>query len=489
MKTFYITTTLPYVNAEPHIGFALEIIKADVIARWHRGLGEEVFFNTGVDEHGTKIYQKAKELGLEPQAYCDEMSAKFGLLKEALNLSYNNFIRTTDEAHLKATQEFWRRSQAQGDIYKKVYKVKYCVGCELEKTESELVDGHCPLHPQQELELIEEENYFFKFSKYQEALLKFYQEHPDFVLPAGRFNEIKSFVERGLQDFSISRLKTKMPWGVAVPDDDEQVMYVWFDALINYISCLNWPLRQAQGRPLGVEVVEGELSLFERFWPGTQICGKDNLRQQTAMWQAMLMSVGLPNSQQVLVNGFIGVDGVKMSKSLGNVVDPLELVKQYGTDAVRYYLLAEMNPFEDSDFSLKKFRSRYDSDLANGLGNLASRVATLAEKNQLSFPLDDQNFDNLTKVFIDKMNHFLFNEALGELWKALREADAKLSQEQPWKMTSSPEMTKSLTPIINTLRQVAQLLEPLLPATAQKLQQQFKPEIISKGESLFPRVD
>jgi len=473
MKNFYITTTLPYVNAEPHIGFALEIVKADVIARWHRAQGDEVFFNTGVDEHGTKIYTKAKELGLEPQAYCDEMAGKFSLLKEALNLSYNNFIRTTDEAHIKAAQEFWRRSLSSGDIYKKAYKIKYCVGCELEKTESELVDGRCPLHPNQELELIDEENYFFRFSKYQEPLLKFYEEHPDFVLPNGRFNEIKSFTKHGLEDFSISRLKTKMPWGVAVPDDDEQVMYVWFDALINYISCLNWP--------------DGDN--FKKFWPGTQICGKDNLRQQSAMWQAMLMSVGVANSNQVLVNGFIGVDGVKMSKSLGNVVDPITLVNKYGTDAVRYYLLAEMNPFEDSDFSEAKFRTNYMSDLANGLGNLASRTSTLLEKNNLEIPLNEVGDKTLEQAFADKMNKFLFNEALQVIWEALREADAKLSNEQPWKMTESEEIKKSLTPIVNTLRQVAQLLASILPVTAGKLQTQFNQVKINKGESLFPRLD
>jgi methionyl-tRNA synthetase len=473
MKTFYITTTLPYVNAEPHIGFALEIVKADVIARWRRAQGEEVFFNTGVDEHGLKIYRQAQAAGLEPQVYCDQMAAKFGLLKEALNLSYNQFTRTTDESHVKAAQEFWRRSLAAGDIYKKAYRIKYCVGCELEKTESELVNGHCPLHPNVELELIDEENYFFRFSKYQAPLLKFYAKHPEFVLPAGRFNEIKSFVERGLEDFSISRLKAKMPWGVAVPDDEEQIMYVWFDALINYISCLGWP----------------EGADFKKYWPGIQICGKDNLRQQTAMWQAMLMSVGLANSKQVLVNGFIGVDGVKMSKSLGNVVDPLALVKQYGTDAVRYYLLAEMNPFEDSDFSEAKFRVRYMSDLANGLGNLASRVASLAEKNQLSFPVDSHDDAVLTQDFTAKVNKFLFNEALGVLWKSLREADAALSQAEPWKMTEGAEIQKILAPVVRLLRQAGQLLIPLLPDTADKLQAQFGQASISKGEALFPRLD
>ncbi len=472
-KTFYITTTLPYVNAEPHIGFALEIVKADCLARWHRAQGEEVFFNTGVDEHGLKIYARAGELGLAPQAYCDQMAAKFIELKQALNLSYNSFSRTTDKRHLQAAQEFWRRCLAQGDIYKKNYQLKYCVGCELEKTESELVNDRCPLHPNQELELIDEENYFFRFSAYQQPLLELYRRQPEFVLPAGKSKEIRKFVERGLTDFSISRLKAKMPWGVAVPDDDTQVMYVWFDALINYISCLDWPD--------GPE--------FKKFWPPIQICGKDNLRQQAAMWQAMLLSAGLPNSAQILVNGFVTVDGQKMSKSLGNVVDPLALVRRYGTDAVRYYLLAEMNAFEDSDFSQEKFAARYLADLANGLGNLSARLANLLEKNNLTIALEQPAGERLAKLFKAKMDKFLFNEALAVIWQELRRADSDLSRRQPWKMTEPQEIKDCLAPWVALLRQAGILLQPLLPVTADKLTAQFGQPKISKSEPLFPRVD
>ena len=240
-KKFYITTTLPYVNAEPHIGFALEIVQADVVARYHRLLGEEVIFNFGTDEHGLKIYRKALEEGKDPKAYCDEYAAKFDNLKTALTLSYTHFIRTTDEHHIKAAQEFWRRCDKNGDIYKKNYKIRYCVGCELEKTDSDLEDGKCPIHPNYELEIIEEENYFFRFSKYQKPLLDFYEKYPKFVIPEGKYNEIKVFVKAGLEDFSISRLKTKMPWGIDVPGDPEQVMFVWYDALVNYIPTLGWP--------------------------------------------------------------------------------------------------------------------------------------------------------------------------------------------------------------------------------------------------------
>ena len=370
-KKFYITTTLPYINSDPHIGFAAEIIKADVIARYEAQRGATVFFNTGTDEHGLKIYQKALESGMDVQAFCDEYSAKFLPLKEKLNLSYNKFIRTTDPSHKRAAQAFWQKCAANGDIYKKMYKIKYCVGCEMEKTDSDLVNGRCPLHPNSELEIIDEENYFFRFSKYQKQLLDLYDNHPDFVLPAGRLKEIRAFVEAGLQDFSISRVKAKMPHGVAVPGDDNQVMYVWFDALVNYISTLGWPDDSDHS------------GNFAQYWPGLQVCGKDNLRPQAAMWQAMLLSAGLANSRQVLVFGFLTANGQKISKSLGNTVDPYELADKYGSDALRYYLLAEIPPFEDGDYSEEKFRERYNADLANGLGNLAARVSNLLEKNNI----------------------------------------------------------------------------------------------------------
>ncbi|HEX7586120.1 MAG TPA: methionine--tRNA ligase, partial [Patescibacteria group bacterium] len=298
-KTFYITTTLPYVNAEPHIGFALEIIEADVQARFNRQIGNETFFNTGTDEHGLKIYRKAQELGVSPQEYVDQQAKHFLDLKKLLNLSFDNFIRTTDVRHIKAAQEFWCRCEANGDIYKKIYKVKYCVGCELEKSESDLIDGKCPVHPNLELEIIEEENYFFRFSKFQKTLLDLYKNNPDFVIPNFRFNEIKAFVERGLEDFSVSRLKDKMPWGIEVPNDPKHTMYVWFDALVNYVSAIGWP---------------DETKKFNGWWPVVQFAGKDNLRQQSAMWQAMLMSAKIKPSKQIFINGFINVEGRKMSK-------------------------------------------------------------------------------------------------------------------------------------------------------------------------------
>lgn len=465
---FYLTTTLPYVNAEPHIGFALEIVEADVIARYQKLLGNEVIFNTGTDEHGQKIYQKALEAGQEPQAYVDHFAAKFAELKSLLNLSYSHFIRTTDTNHVSAAQEFWRRCAANGDIYKKLYKVKYCVGCELEKTESELVDGRCPLHPNVELENREEENYFFKFSRYQQPLLDFYQAHPDFVKPESKMKEITSFVEHGLQDFSISRLKAKMPWGISVPGDDEHVMYVWFDALVNYISTLGWP----------------ESETFSQYWPGIQLAGKDNLRQQSAMWQAMLMSAGVANSQTILINGFISVAGQKMSKSLGNVISPTELVTKYGLDASRYLLINLGSFGEDMDVTWERLDTTYVAELSNGLGNLCSRVAKLCEKDGLGNITTNTKF---TADFITALDSYHLSSGLQNIKDAITSLDKYLSETTPWKKT--PELRQEI--LLTAAKQILEIawhLQPFMPETATRILAHFQAPSIAAFPPLFPRL-
>jgi len=463
MKKFYITTTLPYVNAAPHLGFALEIVQADALARYKRLENREVFFNFGVDEHGLKIYRKAIEANKKPQKYCDEYALKFDALKQGLNLSYTNFIRTTDEHHIKAAQEFWLRCLKAGDIYKKNYRIKYCVGCELEKTDSELENNKCPLHPNQDLEVYEEENYFFRFSKYQKPLLDFYRSNPDFVLPLAKYNEIKSFVERGLEDFSISRLKSKMPWGIDVPNDQDHVMFVWFDALINYISAIGWP---------------EDAKKFSEYWPGFQIAGKDNLRQQTAIWQAMLMSAGLPNSKQVFIHGFMTKDGKKISKSLGNVINPLELVEKYGVDAVRYYLLAKVHPWEDSDFTIQRFEEIYNADLANGLGNLVSRTLAMVEKYcSGKVPGVKQDLDShllkINRLDLDKaMTEYNFNDALSAVWRFIGEADKYIDNEKPWRLfkeKKQEELNWVLYGLLDSLHQIAWQIYPFLPDTSKKI--------------------
>jgi methionyl-tRNA synthetase len=469
-KKFYLTTTLPYVNADPHIGFALEIVQADTVARFKRLEKYDVFFNFGTDEHGLKVYRKALEAKKDPQEYVDEYAVKYDNLKSALNLSYNNFIRTTDRNHIEAAREFWTRCFKNGDIYKKNYKSKYCIGCELEKTDSELVNGKCPTHPNQDLEIIEEENYFFRFSKYQNRLLKLYEEKTNFVVPDFRLKEIKKFVKKGLKDFSVSRLKEKMPWGIEVPNDPKHVMYVWFDALINYISAVGWP---------------NDLEKFKKWWPVVQFAGKDNLRQQSAIWQAMLMSAGLQPSKRIVIHGFISSSGQRMSKSLGNVIDPYDLVKKYGTDALRYFLLAKIHPFQDSDFTIKKFETIYQADLANGVGNLVARVSGMA--NKIDLKTEKLKNKKISKEVAKATEAYEFDRALTIIWNEIKKADVFINKKAVWNLTGK-QKDLAVINLINRIRQIATDLKPFLPVTAEKIEKQFKDPKIKIEKSLFPRL-
>ena len=468
MTNKYITTTTPYVNSDPHIGFALEIIQADTWARAQKLSGNEVTFNTGTDEHGAKIYEKAMEQKKDPQTYVDEYAEKFKHLKELLNLSFTNFIRTTNPDHKKAAQEFWTRCAKNGDIYKDTYKIKYCVGCELGKTDSELEDGKCPLHPNREVDIIEEENYFFRFSKYQTQLLKLYNDHPDFVMPAHRLEEIRNFVTAGLEDFSISRIKSKMPWGIPVPGDEDHVMYVWFDALINYISTLGWPNDQEN---------------FEKNWPGVQVAGKDNLRQQSAMWQAMLLSADLPPSKQIFIHGFISMNGQKISKSTGNIVDPVELVNTYGIDATRYYLLREIPALDDGDFSYDRMEQLYDADLANELGNLVSRVTTMAAKDELEITIKNGSID---EKIIKMIEMFGFNEALEQLWNEIKVINKEINDAKPWSLEAK-NRKNHLETWLKKIHNLGLNLAPFLPETSERILKVTSGKI-EKIEPLFPRL-
>ncbi|MEA2701746.1 MAG: methionyl-tRNA synthetase [Candidatus Parcubacteria bacterium] len=472
----YFTTTLPYVNADPHLGTALEFVEADVLARAARLRGEEVFFNTGTDEHGTKILQKAQETGKDPQAYVDEYAARFKAFVDRLNISYSAFTRTTSPGHKAAAQAFWKRCEQAGDIYKAMYEVKYCIGCELEKTDSELDNGRCVIHPHLEIQLIKEENYYFRFSKYQEPLLKLYAARPDFVVPDVRMNEIRSFVERGLKDFSISRRKEKLPWGVPVPGDDEHVMYVWFDALVNYISVINWP-REEGG--------------FQKWWPGIQLAGKDNLRQQSAMWQAMLMSAGVAPSRQIFIHGFINSGGQKMSKSLGNVIDPVALADTYGVDAVRYLVLRHVHPFEDSDVTEEGLREAYTANLVNGLGNLVARVMKLAEEH-LPGPvvLTDEDM-SVEDAFFKKVEAYRFNEAMDLIFEHIGKGDEYMTSTEPYKkikdQSTKAEALADIEKLVRHLAKVAAHLAPAMPATSEAILTTVREN--KKPENLFPRLD
>lgn len=471
----YLTTTLPYVNADPHLGTALEFIEADVLARTARLQGGEVFLNLGTDEHGTKIYEKALAEGKEPQAYVDEYAARFRAFVDRFTISYSAFTRTTSPGHKTAAQAFWKRCEAAGDIYKATYEVKYCVGCELEKTDSELDNGRCIIHPHLEIQLIAEENYYFRFSKYQEPLLKLYAARPDFVVPDVRMNEIRSFVERGLKDFSISRRKEKLPWGVPVPGDDEHVMYVWFDALVNYISVINWP-REEGG--------------FQKWWPGIQVAGKDNLRQQSAMWQAMLMSAGVAPSKQIFIHGFINSGGQKMSKSLGNVIDPITLADTYGVDAVRYFVLRHISPFEDSDVTEESFREAYTANLVNGLGNLVARVMKLAEEHlpgPVALMEDDTKVES---AFIEKVDTYRFNEAVDLIFEHIAKGDEYMTEKEPYKKVkdegTKAEALADIEKLVRHLAKVAAHLAPAMPTTSEAILAAIKEN--KKPENLFPRI-
>lgn len=477
-KSFYITTTLPYVNSEPHLGFAMEIIRADIVARSKALQGFEVFFNTGTDEHGQKIYDNAVAAGQDVQVYVNKYAESFRNLKGLLGLSENlHFIRTTDEHHVKAAQVFWQKCLDKGDIYKKNYKVKYCVGCELEKQDSELEDGKCPIHPNKELEIREEENYFFRFSNYQTKLLELYG-NSNFVVPDFRFNEIKAFVERGLEDFSISRLKSKMPWGVPVPNDNDHVMYVWFDALVNYISTLGWP---------------EDVANFEKFWVnGTpvQYCGKDNLRQQSAMWQAMLMSAGLTPSHNIVINGFINAeDGRKMSKSLGNVVSPKDVIDEYGVDFLRYYVARELSNFEDSSVSKDRIKEAYNANLANGVGNLVSRIMKMASDNLDKMPEIPKEWERVT-MFNDFINNFEINKAVEHIWFNIGLIDKRIQEDQPFKVVKMDKELgiRMISELVARLYVVASMLSSIMPETSAKIKELIKANKTPE-KPLFVRKD
>ncbi len=479
MAKKYLTTTLPYVNADPHIGHAFEFVNADALARFWRSQGHDVFFNTGTDEHGQKIAGKADEAGESRQAYVDHYASRFKESLQKLNLSYDAFIRTTDEHHKKAAQEIWRRCEASGDIYKKAYKGLYCVGDEMFMKESELVDGRCPNHPNLELEEIEEENYFFRLSKYQEYLEE-YLSHEGIIVPEWRRQEALHFVAQGLEDFSISREVSRMDWGIPVPNDALHVMYVWFDALTNYISTLGWP-----------EDAEGK---YEAFWENgepIQVAGKDQVRFQSIMWQAMLRSAGLAPTRRVVYHGFINSGGQKMSKSLGNVISPFDLLERYGTEATRYLLLRHVHPFEDTDITVPRLDELYNAHLANGLGNQVARVMKLAE---LYLPGPAAVVDEpLEQGFCDLLDNFKVNEGLDLIFTHIQKGDEYIQQTEPYKKVKSenPEEVAAgkadIEKMVRHIYRIAAYLVPFMPETAKKIQEAVKAH--KMPESLFLRKE
>jgi methionyl-tRNA synthetase len=469
-KKFYITTSIPYTNAPPHIGFALEIIQADILARYHKSLGQDVFFLTGTDEHGLKTLRAAEALGKSPQAYADELSGKFNNLTKVLNISNNDFIRTTDEIrHKPAVYKLWEKYQKNGDIYKKKYKGFYCPGCEAFKTQKELIDGKCIIH-QKPVEEIEEENYFFKLVKYLPEIKELIKKGEFKIIPETKKNEILGMIEQGMEDVSFSRMKDKY-WGWPVPGDESQNLYVWMDALTNYISALGYAENSKQ---------------FKKYWPADVHCiGKDIAKFHTIYWPAMLLSVKLKLPKSIFIHGFINVDGQKMSKSLGNVVDPFELVKKYGVDAVRYYLLREIVATDDGDFTIQKFEQRYNSDLAGGLGNLVARTLGIASRANLKKEKPTGKIKNKTEeirnTYTTLIEGFKFNEALASVWELISFCDKYINEEKLWETKKS----QVINDLFFAIKEIAILIEPFLPETSEKIKQQLSSK---ESNPLFPRI-
>jgi methionyl-tRNA synthetase len=505
--TYYLTTAIPYANANPHVGFALEILYADVMVRYQRLLGKEIYFLTGTDEHGQKMLKTAKELGISVENYAAEKSAKFQELADEWDISNDDFIRTTEERHMTRAQNFWRECLKTGDIFKKKYKGLYCTGCESFKTEKDLVEGKCPDH-NREPEMIEEENYFFRLSRYQEPIEFLFNKNKQFVIPESRYKEMLNILKGGLEDVSISRSKDKLPWGIPVPDDDTQVMYVWFDALTNYITALGYSSENEE--------------LFKKFWPGIHLVGKEINRFHSLLWPAMLMSAGIDVPKQIAVHGWMTVDGQKMSKTIGNVIDPLELVKRYPLEAVRYFLMREI-PFDnDGDFSYIKFEERYTADLANGLGNLTSRVLTMIEKYCESQVPDVDTVDQELITFLTNkiwpayaagMNEWRFDLALEAVLRFVTHCDQIISDKEPWVLAKRGEMRPVhdlLHHLAEAIRHIAVMIWPIMPGTAEKIMVSFGLDMgiesgktlndlqqwvelsvgnkVTKGEQLFPRL-
>jgi methionyl-tRNA synthetase len=479
-KYRYITTTLPYVNSDPHIGFAYEIVNADALVRCWRLQGDVVFFNTGTDEHGQKIAQKADESGQARQAYVDHFAGEFARLKDGLNLDYTAFIRTTDAKHVAAAQAIWEKCAAniddngESDIYKKKYTGLYCVGCELFYKESELEAGNiCPIHmkPCQE---IAEENYFFRLSRYQ-SYLEEYLAQPGVIEPEWRRQEALNFVQAGLEDFSISREKARLNWGIAVPGDDNQVMYVWFDALTNYISTLGWP---------------DESGDFAKFWRDGevyQVAGKDQVRFQSIMWQAMLQSAGVKATDKVIYHGFINSGGQKMSKSLGNVISPYELIAKYGTDATRYLLLRHVHPFDDSDVTWEKLDEWYTANLVNGLGNLVARVMKMAETH-LDVPVERPEASDFSAEYKEAFASYNLQQAIDEVWTKIGVLDERIANEEPFKLvkTDKEKAVVIIKELAVEIYKIGRLLHPFLPDTAKIIKEAVLEN--KKPENLFARL-
>lgn len=493
---FYITTSIAYTNSVPHVGFALELIQADALARCHRLIGDSVLFLTGTDEHGLSVSRSAERVKLSPQDFTNKISDEYIKLTKVLNISNDDFIRTSDrERHWPSAIKFWNELVEAGDLYKKKYKGLYCIGHESFIKKSELADGRCPLHKTLPEE-IEEENWFFKLTKYKKEVKNKIETGELKIVPESRTQEILNLIDDA-EDISFSRPVNSLKWGIPVPNDPEQTMYVWADALTNYISAIGYKENEPK---------------FEKFWPAdAHLIGKDILRFHAIYWPAMLLSIDLSLPKAIYVHGFITVEGEKMSKTVGNVIDPFKLVEKYGTDVVRYFLLREIPSNEDGDFSYKKLEERYNGDLANGLGNLVQRIAVLVDNKLNGELIYDESLieEEVRKKASEagdtvkkKIESFELHEALAALWILVVCSNRYIDNRKPWATIKhdEKEFLVIMTNLLYLIHSIAGLLQPFLPETAQKIAGIFGDDLskrqnpdkyhfhIKKGEPLFPRI-